>query len=68
MITFIESLLSFAQSLADEAARMVAERLGAQISVTLKPDRSFVTELDQAIEARLRERIADRYPDHGILG
>jgi inositol-phosphate phosphatase/L-galactose 1-phosphate phosphatase/histidinol-phosphatase len=68
MITSIESLLSFAQSLADEAARMVAEHLGADISVTLKPDRTFVTELDQAIEARLREQIADRYPDHGILG
>lgn len=34
----------------------------------LKPDRTFVTATDRAIELRLRERIADRFPQHGIWG
>ena len=33
-----------------------------------KPDRSFVTATDRAVEERLREMIADRFPQHGILG
>jgi hypothetical protein len=36
--------------------------------VEVKADRSFVTELDARIEARLRELIGARYPRHGILG
>lgn len=34
----------------------------------IKPDRSLVTALDQAIEAHLRERIEAAYPQHGIYG
>ena len=33
-----------------------------------KADRSFVTEADTAVERLLRERIADAFPDHGIVG
>ena len=33
-----------------------------------KPDRSFVTEADTAVERLLRERIADTFPDHGVVG
>jgi histidinol-phosphatase len=33
-----------------------------------KPDRTFVTEADTAVERLLRERIADAFPDHGIVG
>jgi histidinol-phosphatase len=35
---------------------------------TRKPDRSFVTEADTAVERLLRERIADAFPDHGVVG
>jgi histidinol-phosphatase len=35
---------------------------------TQKPDRSFVTEADTAVERLLRERIADTFPDHGVVG
>jgi len=31
-------------------------------------DKDLVTEADQAVEAFLRERILERYPDHAILG
>jgi len=33
-----------------------------------KPDRSFVTVADRAIERLVRERIADAFPGHGVLG
>jgi histidinol-phosphatase len=36
--------------------------------IETKPDRSFVTETDRAIERRIRERIAGAYPDHGVVG
>ena len=35
---------------------------------TRKPDRSFVTEADTAVERLIRERIGDAFPDHGIVG
>lgn len=40
----------------------------ANPATSRKPDRSFVTEADTAIERLLRERIADRFPDHGVVG
>jgi histidinol-phosphatase len=33
-----------------------------------KPDRTFVTEADTAIERRLREKIAEVFPKHGVVG
>ena len=33
-----------------------------------KADRSWVTEGDIEVERMLVQRIADRYPDHGIIG
>ena len=33
-----------------------------------KPDRSFVTVADTSIERLLRDRIADAFPDHGVVG
>lgn len=38
------------------------------LQVEQKPDRSFVTVADTAVERLLRERIADAYPDHGVVG
>lgn len=35
---------------------------------TRKPDRSFVTEADTAVERLLRDRIATAFPDHGVVG
>ncbi|HZW01573.1 MAG TPA: inositol monophosphatase family protein [Candidatus Deferrimicrobium sp.] len=38
------------------------------IAVTAKPDASFVTAADTAVERAVRERIAARFPDHGLVG
>ncbi len=38
------------------------------IKVEAKPDASFVTEADTAVERAVRERITSRFPDHGLVG
>lgn len=61
-------LARFAERLASEARAMLLAGQGARTSATLKPDRTFVTDLDAAIEARLRSIIVETYPSHGIVG
>jgi histidinol-phosphatase len=39
-----------------------------EIAITRKPDRSFVTEADTAIERAIRERVAGAFPAHGVVG
>ncbi|TAL12257.1 MAG: histidinol-phosphatase [Chloroflexota bacterium] len=52
-----------------DAADDIALRHFRQSPVTSrKPDRTFVTEADTAVERLLRERIADAFPGHGVLG
>ena len=41
---------------------------GATSRSTTKPDRTFVTQADTAIERLIRERIGDAFPDHGLVG
>jgi inositol-phosphate phosphatase/L-galactose 1-phosphate phosphatase/histidinol-phosphatase len=61
-------LVRFAEELADVSRGMLARAAVESTRVDVKPDRSFVTEADRAIEVVLRERITAAYPDHGILG
>lgn len=60
--------LGFARLLADESGTTLREAASVRPDVEVKPDRSFVTALDARIERRMRERIAERFPTHGILG
>ena len=61
---WVEAALGWCDA-ADEIALRHFRR-GA--TVTRKPDRTFVTEADTAIERLIRERVAERFPDHGVLG
>ena len=38
------------------------------VPTATKPDRTFVTEADRAIERLIRARILAAYPDHGLVG
>jgi histidinol-phosphatase len=38
------------------------------LEISQKPDRTYVTDADMAVERLIRERIADAYPGHGVLG
>ena len=54
-------------SLADAADRIALQFFRRDLRIERKPDRTFVTEADTAIERELRDRIAARYPQHGVL-
>jgi len=64
----VTALLRFAEELADASRAILAGALAAAPKVEIKPDRSPVTALDQAVEERLRAMIELRYPTHGIRG
>ena len=60
--------LAFAHDVADDAARIGLGYFHGGFEVTTKPDLSPVTEADLAIEAMVRERIADAFPGDDVLG
>jgi histidinol-phosphatase len=61
---WVESALAWCDA-GDEIAMRHFRR---DLEVTRKPDTTFVTQADTDVERLLRERIADAYPDHGVLG
>jgi len=50
------------------AAEAIEAALARGFAIDTKGDGSLVTEADRAVEAALRARIADRYPQHGMIG
>ena len=58
----------FAAELADAAGEAIRPWFRAPLEVAAKADGSPVTEADRAAERAMRERIADRFPQHGIVG
>jgi histidinol phosphatase-like enzyme (inositol monophosphatase family) len=61
-------LTDFADALADVTDAMAMQYFRKPLDVEHKADLSPVTRADREIEAAMRERIADRFPGHGILG
>jgi histidinol-phosphatase len=61
-------LLGFALELADAADAVSLPAFLAGQAVRLKPDGTPVTDADTAVETLIRERLAETYPEHGILG
>jgi len=61
-------LLAFAVELAHEAGDHTLRYYGRRVDHLAKADGSPVTLADREAEALLRERIAERYPHHGVLG
>ncbi|HRE20245.1 MAG TPA: inositol monophosphatase family protein [Rhabdaerophilum sp.] len=59
---------SFALKLADESGAILREATAVRPNVEVKADKSFVTALDARIERRMREMLADAYPNHGVIG
>jgi histidinol-phosphatase len=60
--------LEVALAACDEADVIARAHFRRDLEITAKPDRSFVTQADTAIERMIRERLADAFPDHGIVG
>ncbi len=60
--------LAGAHAACDEADDTARRHFRRDVRVDRKPDRTYVTQADTAIERRIRERIADAFPDHGMVG
>jgi len=60
--------LSLALEMCDEADRIALRWYRREVPTSRKPDRTFVTEADRAIERLVRDRIRAIYPDHGFVG
>jgi histidinol-phosphatase len=52
----------------DDADAIAMASFRQAIAVTAKPDASFVTAADTAVERAVRERIGRRFPEHGLVG
>ena len=61
-------ILAFALELADAADAIALRDYRGEHAVERKADGTYVTPADREIEALLRERIAERYPAHAVLG
>lgn len=68
----LDALLAFAHDICDEAdavaLRHFAAAVAGELPIEAKPDATLVTRADREIEVLLRDRIADRFPDHVVLG
>jgi histidinol-phosphatase len=60
--------LEVAVAACDEADEIARRHFRRDLSITTKPDRTLVTQADTAIETRIRERLADAFPEHGLVG
>jgi inositol-phosphate phosphatase/L-galactose 1-phosphate phosphatase/histidinol-phosphatase len=66
--TDLDTLLAFAQHLADAAGEVIRPYFRKPLVVSDKPDLSPVTAADHAAEQTMRRLIEERFPAHGILG
>ena len=64
----LDRWLAFALEACDAADGLALGSFRRDLAVMTKPDRSFVTEADQAVERLIRGRIRSAYPDHGLVG
>jgi histidinol-phosphatase len=68
MTRVLDEELEIANRLADEAAEIALSAFGRGPKVTLKGDRTPVTDVDIRIEEHLREALEARFPSDGVLG
>ena len=64
----LERHLEMALRIADEADAIALSHFRRDVAVRQKPDRTYVTAADTAIERLVRERISAVHPDHGFIG
>ena len=64
----VAELAAFAHDLLDVTDSVALEHFRAGVAPERKPDHTFVTLADAQVERIVRERIADRYPAHGVIG
>jgi histidinol-phosphatase len=60
--------LAVALAACDEADAIAMEHFRQDLHIETKPDRTFVTQADTAIERAIRARFQDTFPDDGVVG
>jgi histidinol-phosphatase len=66
--TEVRRWLDFALACADTADELALGYFRTKLEIDQKPDGSLVTQADKAIETMIRDRIADQFPGHGVVG
>ncbi len=66
--TEIGAAVEVALAACDEADAISLASFRKTIGIEAKPDATFVTEADTAVERALRGRISAHFPDHGLVG
>ena len=66
--TTFDEELAFAHELADLAGAIGLGFFHGTFEVTIKPDRTPVTEADLSIEATIRDAVKERFPGDSVLG
>lgn len=66
--TELRRWLEVAQAACDETDPIARRHFRRDLRIDSKPDRTFVTQADTEVEQRIRERLLDAFPDHGIIG
>jgi histidinol-phosphatase len=64
----LDAWLALAHAACDEADGIARAAFRRDLRIDTKPDRTFVTQADTAIERAIRARIHAAYPDHGLVG
>jgi histidinol-phosphatase len=64
----LDAWLAFALGCCDAADAVALQHFRRDLVIEAKPDRTFVTDADQAIERMVRSLITGTYPDHGLVG
>ena len=64
----LRSWLDLASAACDAADAIAMTHFRRDPAVERKPDRTFVTAADRAVEREIRGRVQAAYPDHGLVG
>jgi myo-inositol-1(or 4)-monophosphatase len=64
----LDSLIAAAEAAADVAGAVIRPFFRAGLAADLKTDQSPVTIADRSAEQAMRAVLAERFPDHGVLG
>jgi histidinol-phosphatase len=64
----LDDWLAFALACCDAADELALQHFRRDLVIETKPDRTFVTQADQAIERAIRDRIIAAFPSHGLVG
>ena len=63
-----DEFIEFIAYLCEEASKEILPHYGPDVEIERKSDKTPVTLADQNAEKRIREILAQRYPEHGIIG